>query len=158
MKKLFNPFRKLPGYNCFGCAPHNEYGLRMEFVDEGEYVTCKWEPGNHFQGYFNVLHGGVIAALLDEIASWAVMSKIKTSGVTSRMDIHYLKPVFLKDGPIMIRAKLKQFRHKIAIIETELFIASGETAARADVSYYIFPEGVAREKYSYPGFEKFYED
>jgi uncharacterized protein (TIGR00369 family) len=130
----------------------------MEFFDEGEYVTCKWEPGDHFQGYLNVLHGGVVASLQDEIASWAVMAKLKTSGVTSRMDIHYLKPVFVKDGPVTIRAKVRQFRHKIAVIETELYTAKGEIASNAIVSYYVFPEEVARKKYSYPGFEKFYED
>ena len=29
MKKIINPWKKLEGYNCFGCSPDNEYGVKM---------------------------------------------------------------------------------------------------------------------------------
>ena len=28
MKKIINPWKGLEGYNCFGCAPNNEAGVR----------------------------------------------------------------------------------------------------------------------------------
>ena len=31
MKKIINPWKGMEGYNCFGCAPNNEAGVKMEF-------------------------------------------------------------------------------------------------------------------------------
>lgn len=30
MKKIINPWKGMEGYNCFGCAPNNEAGVKME--------------------------------------------------------------------------------------------------------------------------------
>lgn len=153
--KILNPYKDLPGYRCFGCSPDNENGLRMEFEDDGEYILCHWNPRSCFQGYLNVLHGGIQSTLIDEIASWVVMVHLKTGGVTSRMDIRYLKRVMVNEGPILIRAKLEQCRHRIAFVKTELFNAAGELACEATVQYFLMPEKMAREKLAYPGAEKF---
>ena len=32
MKKIINPWKGMEGYNCFGCAPNNEAGVKMELV------------------------------------------------------------------------------------------------------------------------------
>ena len=71
-KKLYNAYEQHEGYNCFGCASGNEHGLRCEFYEEGEYITCHWMPRPEFQGFFHVLHGGIQATLMDEIACWNV--------------------------------------------------------------------------------------
>lgn len=38
MKKIINPWKGLEGYNCFGCAPNNEVGVRMEFYEDSEEI------------------------------------------------------------------------------------------------------------------------
>jgi acyl-coenzyme A thioesterase PaaI-like protein len=156
MNRILNPYKNLPGYFCFGCSPENENGLRMEFQDDGEFIISHWDPRACFQGYLNVLHGGVQATLLDEIASWVVMIRLKTGGVTSKMEIKYLKKVMVNDGPLLIRAKLKDHRHRIAVIDAELFNAKGELASVGTVQYYVLSEEMAREKLAFPGIEKFF--
>ncbi len=49
MKKIVNPWRGMEGYRCFGCDPHSERGLRMEFYEEGEQIVCRWHPRPEFQ-------------------------------------------------------------------------------------------------------------
>lgn len=51
MKKIVNPWRKLAGYNCFGCSPDNEYGVKMEFYEDGDEVVSIWKPDEHYQGF-----------------------------------------------------------------------------------------------------------
>ena len=80
-KKLYNAYEQHEGYNCFGCASGNEHGLRCEFYEEGEYITCHWMPRPEFQGFFHVLHGGIQATLMDEIACWNVFAKVKSARV-----------------------------------------------------------------------------
>ena len=65
MKKIINPWQKLEGYNCFGCSPDNEYGVKMEFYEDGDEVVSIWKPDGHYQGFLHTLHGGIQSVLLD---------------------------------------------------------------------------------------------
>ena len=89
MKRITNPWRGMEGYRCYGCDPHSEQGLRMEFYEDGEEIVSVWHPRPEFQGWVDTLHGGVQATLADEISSWVVFRKFRTSGVTSRMEVRY---------------------------------------------------------------------
>jgi uncharacterized protein (TIGR00369 family) len=155
-KTINNPYRGMEGYNCFGCSPDNHLGLRMIFADDGDAVTSSWEPQAHFAGYKKVLHGGIQATLLDEIASWCVQVKLKTAGVTANINLRYKKPVFVDQGNIDLRARIKQVNKRIATVQTDLYNSKGELCCSGEVKYFIYPEEIAREKLYYPEFEKFF--
>jgi len=150
-----NPFHKLEGYNCFGCSPDNKSGLRMHFRIEGEEVLCDWEPEHHLQGWVGILHGGIQATLMDEIASWYVFVKLHTAGVTSKMEVKLLKPVNMKKGPLLLRARLQEMKRNIAIIKVELYMNDGTLGAESLMHYFTFPKDVAHDKLFYPGIEHF---
>ena len=84
MKKIINPWKDMEGYNCFGCSPDNEAGVRMEFYEDGDEVVSIWKPRPEYQGWLNTLHGGIQSVLLDEICGWVVFRKLQTGGVTSK--------------------------------------------------------------------------
>ncbi len=90
-RKIRNPFTIHKGFNCFGCSPPDNppIGLQLNFIDHGDFITANWQPQTNYQGYHNLLHGGIQATLLDEIASWFVNVKLKTAGVTSKIEIKY---------------------------------------------------------------------
>jgi len=155
-RKVRNPFTKHQGYNCFGCSPDNAAGLRLNFVDEGEIITATWQPNPDFQGYNNLLHGGIQATLLDEIASWYVYVKLKTAGVTSKIEIKYRKPVYVTKGPVLLKAGLIETRRNLADIRAELFDSDNQLCAQGVIQYFTFPEKIAREKYFYPEATDFY--
>jgi len=71
---------------CFGCSPGNNIGLKLTFEEDDEKLYATWQPDPLFQGYLNVLHGGIIATLLDEAGAWCVYVKAGTAGVTSSFD------------------------------------------------------------------------
>lgn len=148
----------MKGYQCFGCSPHNLNGLQMVFAEDGEYMISEWEPKDYFQGYYNVLHGGIQATLMDEIASWLVQIKLKTAGVTSTMNIHYKKPVSTDKGIIRLRAKLTDQHRNLANIHVELFGPENELCAESDIVYFTFSHEVAVNRLHYPDYEKFFEE
>lgn len=158
MKKIRNPFVEKEGYNCFGCSPGNKLGLNLTFSEDGEFIVSKWLPKSQFQGWQNVLHGGIQATLLDEIASWLVFIKLNTSGVTSRMDVKLKKPVYTDKGELILKAKLKEMNRNIAVIETWLYNPEMELCTYGLMHYYTFKEEIAREKLWYPGSDAFYEE
>lgn len=157
MKKINNPYNEREGHFCFGCSEHNQNGLQMEFFEEEDEVTAYWEPKKHFEGYKNVLHGGIQATLMDEIASWYIFAKMDTSGVTSKMDVKYKRPVLMDLGPIKLKAKLKEMMKNIANISVKLYDANDKLCSEADVYYFTFSKEEAKKKFAYPGKENFIE-
>ena len=54
MKKIINPWRNHPEYNCFGCCPDNPIGLHLEFYEDGDYIVSKWNPQHNYQGWVTI--------------------------------------------------------------------------------------------------------
>ncbi|MBN2601405.1 MAG: PaaI family thioesterase [Candidatus Marinimicrobia bacterium] len=157
MKKLKNPFSDLKGYNCFVCSPDNPVGLHLDFYLDGEKIKARWKPKDEYQGYPNVLHGGIQATLLDEVASWTVYTVAGTGGVTSRMEVQYKKPVFIDKGEIRLTAEIIEYKKRIISVQTYLFDGGGLLCTEAIVDYFVYPEEVARAKMHYPGKEAFFD-
>lgn len=157
-QKLSNPFIQSDGYNCFGCSPHNEHGLKLSFTDKGDHIEAQWTPNKNFQGYKNILHGGIQTTLLDEIASWTVYTKVGTAGVTSKLEIKFLRPVFIDGSEIILKAFLKCVEKRTAILETFLYDAKEKLCAEATIEYFLYPEELARKKLFFPGTENFYKN
>ncbi|MCF6342549.1 MAG: PaaI family thioesterase [Bacteroidales bacterium] len=155
-KEISNPYTKVEGYNCFGCSPDNEHGLRMKFVEDGETLVCNWEPRGFLSGYNNVLHGGIQATLMDEIAAWFVQVKLKTAGLTSAINIRLKRSVPVKEGKLKLVARLKETRRNLVDIHVELINPDGKTGADGIITYYTFSPEVAKKELNYPGHEEFY--
>ncbi len=155
MKKIINPERQNPSYNCYGCAPGNSLGLKMEFWDDGDYIVSEWLPATDFQSYNNVLHGGVQMALLDELACWVMMVKLGTAGFTQRMEVDFKKNVFLCHGAITLKARIRETVGDLAYIECYIIDKEGIIRTEALAIYFIYPEKIARKRLHYPGRENF---
>ena len=162
MIKIKNPWKENPenrhDYNCFGCSPFNEIGLHLEFWEDGEDLIAKWQPRKSLEGWMGVLHGGIQATLLDEMGGWLVMIKLKTAGVTSGMNVKYLRPVKVSKGELTIKGRLVDFNGKIAKLVCSLIDSEGNECAKADLDYFCFPEKIAKARYHYPGIEAFYDE
>ena len=78
---------------CFGCGEANAAGLRLEFLQaEDGTVVCLPVVGSGFEGHPGLLHGGIIATLLDEAMSKAVRARGLTA-MTRQMEVEFLRPV-----------------------------------------------------------------
>ncbi len=169
MTELRNPFIGISGYECFGCAPHNPTGLKMRFFETGEELVSHWDPDDQFQGYNHVLHGGVQATLMDELASWVVFVKLQTAGVTQSMEVTYHKPARTNAGLIVLRGSVSRVDSKHADVHCRLFQSEvgsnpenpsdeGVLCSEASCHYVVYPEHIARRRLYYPGIEAFYNE
>ena len=151
MEKIQNPFCHLEGYNCFGCAPHNDAGVKMEFYEDGDDIVCFWQPQSQYQGWLNTLHGGIQSVLLDEICAWALMRKLQTAGVTSKMETRYLRPVSTCGGTVTLRARIAEQRRNLVTIEATLADGQGTICTKAVCTYFAFPAEKARSEMHFCG-------
>ncbi|MDL2211177.1 PaaI family thioesterase [Bacteroides sp. OttesenSCG-928-M17] len=149
MKKIINPWKDVEGYNCFGCAPENPAGVKMEFYEDGDEVVCKWKPRPEYQGWLDTLHGGIQAVLLDEICAWVVLRKLQTTGVTSKMETRYMKSVSTTDEYIELRASIQEIKRNIILIEARLYNQQGELCTKAVCTYFTFPQEKAKSEMNF---------
>ena len=149
MKRIFNPWEGMVGYHCYGCDPHSPQGLRMEFYEDGDDIVSVWNPRPEFQGWVDTLHGGIQATLADEISSWVVFRKFQTSGVTSRMEVRYHKPIRTTGGRIVLRARVEEQRRNIVRIAVEIRDVRGELCTEAVCVYFLFPKEKARREFHF---------
>ena len=120
MRKIKNPWTGKEGYRCFGCSPDNEVGLKMQFYEDDDDVVCFWKPMERYQGWIDTLHGGIQSTLIDETAAWVVTRKMQTTGVTSKLEIRYLKPIMTTETQITIRGRIRQQQRNIVTIDLSL--------------------------------------
>lgn len=111
---------------CFLCGDENPCGVRTRFYVEGDEVCSRIQLPRHVNGYKNVAHGGVLAALLDESMGWAatVFGGTHRMYLTGELTVKYLAPVPVGE-PIEIRSRLVEDAGRIAYGEGELIC--GET-------------------------------
>lgn len=157
-RKIKNVFVK-KDYNCFACSPHNPDGLQLQFYEIGDYVQSDWVPSRKYEGNPGAIHGGIEATLLDEIGAWTTYIKARRSGVTSRMNVKYHKPLLSNQKKITLRGKLKDKQHNICYIDAELLNEQGECCTEASLVYFCMPQDKAIESGYYPErYEDFFEE
>ena len=145
MRKIKNPWCKAEGFDCFGCSPDNPLGVHMEFFEDGEDVVSFWKPHTHYQGWIDTLHGGIQSTMIDEIAAWVVFRRLQTTGVTSSLEVKFRRPIMTTDSEITLRARLRETRRQLAIIDVQLFNSKNELCTEGHVVYYTFPPQKAAE-------------
>jgi uncharacterized protein (TIGR00369 family) len=157
MRKIINPFVDIEEHKCFACDPKNRHGLRMAFYEDEDRVIAHWRPKDHFQGYGNILHGGIQTTLMDELASWVVFVKLKTAGVTSRINVQFHKPVYTNRGKITVTGVLQSSDERIATIAAHISDENENMCSESTIDYVLFSPRLARKKLFFPGYEKFFE-
>jgi acyl-coenzyme A thioesterase PaaI-like protein len=80
-----------PDNICFVCGPNNPHGLRVHFEERDGVVRGCFEPGDWHQGWQGVIHGGVLASLLDEAMAYTLFFR-GFQGVTARMEVRFRAP------------------------------------------------------------------
>lgn len=91
--------------------------------------------------------------LLDEVAGWVVTRKLQTTGVTSKMEVQYLKPVSTLDKGLTIRARIVRQMRNVAFIEGEIINYAGEVCSKAALTYFCASKQKAEEEMGFIGCE-----
>ena len=78
---------------CFGCGSRNAGGLKLKFsLDlERRRIRSEWTPSKEHQGYADIVHGGMIGLVLDELMG-NLLWKMDWPSVTADMNVRFLKP------------------------------------------------------------------
>ena len=119
--------------HCFVCGIANPFGLHLRFYETGPgEVTSDYLVPDHFQGYPGVVHGGVVAAMLDEVTARAHMRGDQPRFMyTARLEIKYRKNVPVGQ-PLRLVGQAGKLRGKAATSVGRIYGPDGELLAEAE--------------------------
>jgi acyl-coenzyme A thioesterase PaaI-like protein len=129
--------------HCFVCGLANPFGLQLRFYDAnaGE-VTADYTVPEHFQGYPGVVHGGIVAAMLDEVCGRVHMGGDPPRFMyTARLDIRYRQNVPVGQ-PLRLIGKAGKSRGRTATSTGLLLGPDGSVLAEAEALLVDVPEEV----------------
>lgn len=99
--------------NCFVCGRENSQGLGASFVLDPERgrAECRLTIPARFQGWEQVVHGGILATLLDEAGIYACRC-FGQHFVTAELAVKYRRPVPV-ETEVTVAAEVVKRRRRI---------------------------------------------
>jgi len=130
------PNRQPNSLHCFVCGVENPNGLHLVFQQTApDEVTVEYTVPEQFQGYPGVVHGGIVAAMLDEVAGRAHMGDDPGHPrfmFTAKMELRYRKNVPVGQ-PLRLVGKALTSRGRTATASGKIFDLDGTLLAEAEL-------------------------
>ena len=102
---------------CFICGLENPVGLHLHMYEtEPGIVETTYTAPEHFQGYPGVLHGGIVSAIIDEVAGRSHMGSDPNDPrfmFTAKLEVKYRKNVPI-NKPLKIIGRVGKSRSRSA--------------------------------------------
>lgn len=99
---------------CFVCGTRNPFGLHLHFRTDGQRVLADFTGEERHQGFPGVVHGGILATLLDETMG-RVPVLDRAWVMTGRLDLRFRLPAPV-GVPLVITAEAIHIRPMAARI------------------------------------------
>ncbi len=125
---------------CFICGMENEFGLKAPFYEmEDGSVMSIFTYHDYHQSYPERVHGGLITAMLDEIAGRAIwIIEPNTWAVTTEIKVKFRR-VVPYDVKLKAVGKIVRNTRKIFYATAQIFDMEGQVLAEAEVTYFKLP-------------------
>jgi uncharacterized protein (TIGR00369 family) len=120
---------------CLLCGSDNPDGLNLSFETSGDSTSTKVNFPEKYQGYRKIVHGGMIAAVLDEV----MIKHIYSAGyvtVTAELTTKFLKPAPTETELVATAFDLRM-HGKIITIQGDMKTADGTVVAESSGKYLV---------------------
>ena len=113
---------------CFVCGEENPSGLHLKFTLHDDKVVSEFVLQKIFQGYKDIVHGGIISAILDEAMVKAARMQGKHA-ITAEITIRFKNPLMAGEKAV-VEAYILRTNKKI--IETAAIIKKSDNTPVAE--------------------------
>ena len=143
---------------CFACSQENPIGLKLKPVQDGEKVTAEFTAGEFHQGWDNIIHGGILYTLLDEVTAYAMLCRGIELGVTAKSEIRFkqLAPI---NQPIQASAWVTKLTKRLVEAKGVLSLKDNTVIVDGNFLFYVLRQskktilwdmdGVISDSYSF---------
>jgi len=118
---------------CFVCGDQNIIGLQAKFYFDGSRATTEYTAERKFEGYAGILHGGITAALLDEVMIKALLAE-DIFAMTVELAIRFHKAVSIGER-LLLEGNLTHHDGRLYLTAGKATLENGEIVASATGKY-----------------------
>ena len=104
---------------CFGCGPAHPSGLHVRCFRTEDGVVSPVLVSRVYEGPPGAVHGGIVAAYLDEILGGAALRATGRPSVTGELTVRYVKPV-PPETPLLGRGRVVKDHGRYVDVEGSL--------------------------------------
>lgn len=124
---------------CFVCGQRNPFGLQLVFRQEESSIVADFQPREEHQGFPGVIHGGIVASVLDEaLGRTSLLGEHPEWTMTGKLEIKYRR--YVPYGPLLrVRALLESERRRVLQARGVLTLAADENVVLAEASGLFLP-------------------
>ena len=126
---------------CFGCGQQNDSGLRLTFRRTDEGVEAAYSVPEHFAGGTGVVHGGIQAALLDDVMGMTIKTARGETyegfigrTVTAEFTLRYRRPVPTQT-PLVIKGRVSRIEEPNYYVLGEIIGPDGSVLTTAEARW-----------------------
>lgn len=132
----------------------NASGLHLQYHLAGDRVVTTWVPGDEHAGFPGVVHGGLIAAVLDDVMGRCSVLHRRWV-VTGRMETRF-REVAPLGAALLVEGWTTRFTRRVMQAQARMTLPGGSTVAEASGTYLPVPDALlARMVDAWPGFAKY---
>ncbi|MFH1823822.1 MAG: PaaI family thioesterase [Candidatus Firestonebacteria bacterium] len=117
-------------FYCFACGQNNPDGLKLEFFIKDGKIYSEYTFPKKFQGYADVVHGGLIGLVLDEVMVNLPWRLYKSYVVSAEINVRFKKPVKIGER-LTFMAEIEKEYKNLVYLKSEAKNESGEVVATA---------------------------
>jgi acyl-coenzyme A thioesterase PaaI-like protein len=133
--------RELPHTHfCFVCGESNASGLKLRFTTDGRTVQTRFRLRDAHVGFRNVVHGGILTTVLDEIMVWACAVPTRRFAFCAELTVRFANLVRPDDEIIASGELLANRKNRVFEAKAVLTSSSGELFAEARGKYLPIPK------------------
>lgn len=122
-------------HSCFVCGESNAIGFRLRFETDGRIVQARFHPRAEHNGFKNVMHGGLIATVLDEVMVWACAVATRQFAYCAELTVRFVNPARMGEELVAIGELAANRKGKVFEAKGTLRDFSGKTLAAATGKY-----------------------
>jgi uncharacterized protein (TIGR00369 family) len=122
-------------HSCFVCGESNPIGLNLRFETDGLVVRARFTPRPEHIGFKQVVHGGLIATVLDEIMVWACLAQTKRFAYCAELTVRFQNPLRPGEETLATAELVTNRRDRIFEVKSELKDGVGKIFATATGKY-----------------------
>jgi len=120
---------------CFGCGRDNPIGLKLSFQWDGKTARAEFTPTELYQGWAGIVHGGIIACLLDEAMSYAALFE-GMSCINAKMEMRLRRSAMI-DEPLVITSSIIKRKRKLVEVGATISLTDGTPVAESNATLYV---------------------
>ncbi|MDR1486767.1 MAG: PaaI family thioesterase [Deltaproteobacteria bacterium] len=119
----------------------NPKALKTDFFwnEEKKRIEAHFTADFTWAGFEGVVHGGLLAAILDEAMAWAIEREYGKYAYTGELRIRFSKPVLIEQ-PYLAIAWVESVEGRKYLTKGQILSSQGEAAASADSVFIYLPE------------------